>query len=370
MIATGKEGIALTPFEIFVGHNFPHPLGSATLESLHQALHYDASPKVIILTGPTGVGKTTTLRAAGKRILTNFRDKIEMESDFVPIVAVNAVPSTKKAFDWKDFYIRLLASQQEPLIESKLEVRGQLSLFEGSPGSNHLEGTAPNTLRREMEQYLRLRRTKYLFIDEAHHIFLGGDPQFLEIQFEILKSMTIETGVTLVLSGTYKLLDIMDQSGQLTRRSQIVHFPRYDMRIKEHRDDYWNVLHHVENRMQEIVPTAITGDARYFYQKSAGCVGILKDLANKCLNHALKEKISVIDRNFADRFAQPNNGLMTIITEACLGENRLANVTDDHLLDLLKNGILSDEPTISSRAKPRRAGQRNPRRDPVGGAHV
>lgn len=356
--------------EEFKRHRFLHPLADDAFLKLNQAIRADSSPQVIILTGPTGVGKSTLLRAVGKRLIEEYRDQLESEPDFVPIVAVNAVPSTGRTFNWKDFCIRLLSSQQEPLIDRKLYTVCQMPLLPDHPAANHLEGTVTDALRRMVEQYLRRRRTKYLFVDEAHHIFLGGNSNLLECQFEILKSITIETGVTFLLSGTYKLLDILDQSGQLTRRSEIVHFPRYDMRRKVDRDGFRKVLYHLEAHLSKYVPTRIVGDPDYFYRKSAGCLGILKDWLTRCLDHALQEKGSVIDAEFADRFSLKNRGLVTIVKEACNGEQRLADVDNEHLIDLLKNGILEQVPEHPMRSPPRRPGKRNPHRDPVGGART
>ncbi len=112
-----------------------------------------------------------------------------------------------------------------------------------------MQRSTTDALRRSMEEYLRLRKTKFLIIDEAHHLFLTGNKQKLECQFESLKSLTIETGVTILLVGTYRLLDILDQSGQLTRRSQVVNFPRYDMRKSEDLKNFRKVLGYLEQKL-------------------------------------------------------------------------------------------------------------------------
>jgi hypothetical protein len=357
-----------TAVEQFKQHKFLHPLADEAFANINQAIRADSSPQVIILTGPTGVGKSTLLGAVGKRVIDDCREQLRNEPDFVPIVAVNAVPSTGRSFNWKDFYIRLLSSQQEPLVDRKLYSICQMPLFPDHPSTNHLERSVTEALRRMVEQYLRRRRTKYLFVDEAHHFFLGGNSRLLECHFETLKSITIETGVTFLLSGTYHLLDILDQSGQLTRRSQVVHFPRYDMRQKVDRDDFRKILHHLQKKLSEYVPTTIEDDPDYFYRKSAGCLGILKDWLTRCLDYALQEKGSVINATFADRFALKNRGLVTIIKEACNGEQRLTDVDNDHLIDLLKNGVLSESSESHVRTVHQPPGQRKPYRDPVGGA--
>lgn len=92
-------------------------------------------------------------------------------------------------------------------------------------------------------------------IDEAQHILLASNRQRLECQFESLKSLAAETGTTILLVGTYRLLEILDQSAQLTRRCQVVNFPRYDMRQKADRNMFIKILSHLSEKLSEHVPT-------------------------------------------------------------------------------------------------------------------
>lgn len=355
----------VTDFQNYV---FSHPIAKDTFRDIGAALGATSTPQIIIFTGPTGVGKSTLVKAACNRLLHFFEDQMIAEPDFVPVVTVNAVPPNGNAFNWKDFYIRLLTGQSEPLVDRKLVVPRQASLFLDHPlEATSLQRSTSDALRRSMEEYLRLRKTKFLIIDEAHHIFLTGNKQKMECQFESLKSLTIETGVTILLVGTYRLLDILDQSGQLTRRSQVVNFPRYDMRKSEDLKNFRKVLGYLEQRLSLHIPTRLDNHAEYFYKKSAGCVGILKDWLCRCLEYALLESAPAIDDKFAERFALKNRGVMTIIEEACLGEVKLIDVGDDILLDLLTNGVLPGSVNHELPTKRPRPGKRYPKRDPVGG---
>lgn len=344
-----------------------HPKAKTAFFDLMTALQATSAPQIIILTGPTGAGKSTLAQAARNKLMQRFADQMRAEPDLVPVVTINAVPPNGSSFSWKDFHIRLLSGQSEPLVNRKLYIPSQTTLLPTQTALPSVLGNSTaDALRRSVEQYLKLRRTKVMIIDEAHHLLLVGGAQRLECQFESLKSLTIETGVTILLVGTYRLLDILDQSGQLTRRSQVINYGRYDYRKRADLESFRKVLVNFERRMCELVETKLDEHADYFYRKSGGCIGILKDWLSRCLEHALREGTSLIDAKFAERFALKNRGLLTIIEEACLGEERVADVGDDRLLDLLKNGVLlASERSVSK--KVRRPGTRNPQRDPVGG---
>jgi hypothetical protein len=362
-----SEQSNLTPVTAFADKRFKHPLATVAYDKLLLALGNDSSPQIIIFTGPTGVGKSTVASAIGRSVLDRYGSRMALEPDLVPVVSLNAVPPTGGNFNWKDFYIRLLNGQHEPLVDRKLYVPRQMPLLPDSISSTHLERAVTDHLRRSVEEYLRRRRVKLLIIDEAHHLLLVSNSHRLECQFETLKSLTIETGVTILLTGTYSLLNILRQSGQLTRRSQVVDFPRYDMRRKAEARDFQKTLSFLEHMLSAHVPARLGEDADYFYRKSAGCVGILKDWMVRCLDHALKEQAPVIDAAFGQRFALPNRGLKRILEEACWGEEELADVPDNELDDLLQHGLL-----MAHEAKPdgmvrRRPGRRLPKRDPVGG---
>lgn len=351
----------------FRDYVFSHPIAKDTYRDLGAALGATSSPQIIIFTGPTGVGKSTLSKAACNHLLHYYEERLVAELDFVPVVTINAVPPNGNSFNWKDFYIRLLTGQSEPLVDRKLVVPRQTSLFLDHPlEATALQRSTTDALRRSVEEYLRLRKTKLLIIDEAQHMLLVSSMQRLECQFESLKSLTIETGVTILLIGTYKLLDILDQSGQLTRRSQVVNFPRYDMRQSKDRENFRKVLGYLEHKLSLYIPTRLDAHADYFYRKCAGCIGILKDWLCRCLEYALQEHAPAIDAAFAERFALKNRGLQTIIEEACLGEIKLTDVGDDQLLDLLTNGVLFARDHHDLSKKRPRPGKRYPKRDPVG----
>ena len=354
--------------EYFDSCKIQHAMLEDVSKKMEQALHGHASPKVILIAGPTGVGKTTLASTLHKRISLQYAEQMKAEQDFVPIMKVNAIAPNGASFNWKDFYIRILDLAVEPLIDRKVIVPRQMDLFPESPKSIVSPRTVGDELRRAVEACLRRRRTKYLIIDEAHHILMVNNPKRLEFQFEALKSLAIETKATIVLVGTYRLLDIRDQSGQLVRRSEIIHFPRYDHRQADEKVGFVQALNTLAGRLPLDEFPNLQEHAEKFYHRTVGCVGILKEWLSRAYARHLEIGNKRFDWDFIEKFALSVKALETIAEEALLGEEKLRDHSVTNLINLL-NSERPIEVISQSRKKGVAVGKRRPVRDPAGEAY-
>jgi hypothetical protein len=344
---------------------------------------------VVIVTGPTGAGKTTLARQLYRDLRALCDEEIAHSPDIIPVLGLAAVPQSGRAFSWKDFYIRLLFQARDPVTNLSLLAPANLDLLGDLSHDTPADRMVADKLRRCAETTLRKRKTRWLVIDEAHHMLLHKDPLVNQIQFEALKSLAIETRTTIVLFGTYKLLDIRDQSGQLVRRSDLIHFQRYDLKDSQHGVHFREALKEFKKHFDLAQKPDLLADWDRYFIKSVGCVGILKDWMNRAYEAFLVAgETGAFDFEHALRFAHPNKALRTIASEAMAGEAKLLDITEDELREFLvpkkadaENGPESNDgtpeqadpsagtaPDNRSRSVKRhgRVGQRNPKRDPVG----
>ena len=354
-----------------------HPFMRTVLEQAFDVVTSSAGADIVIVAGPSGVGKTTLGLALTKVLRGHYSQKSDASEGCIPVMFCSAVPATRGFFDWRDFYIRLLNHSGEVLVDRKIRVPINLELFPEPRNQIELQSEAPPTLRRSVEKCLRERGTKVLVIDESHHILMV-DQKALEIQFENLKSLAEQAGVRIVMLGTYRLLDIRDGSGQLVRRSKIIPFPRYDDLDEAHMEGYYSAFVELVQRLPLDKTPDLLPHVAYIHEKSAGCIGILKDWLTRGLEHAITKKVK-LTKAVMSEIALSNKELVTLMSEAFEGEEKLRDLSDSEFRERLAEiraqclGDLSVRKIERASNRPpgkRKFGKRKPTRDPVGVPNV
>jgi hypothetical protein len=226
-------------------------------------------------------------------------------------------------------------------------------------------------LRYAAEQALQHRRPLAVMIDDAQHLATVSSGRKLLDQLNTIKSVANLTRTTHVLAGTYELLALRNLSGQLSRRSLDVQLSRYRAEDAEERQAFINALW----TFQQHLPLAPTPDLvkewDFFYERSIGCIGVLKDWLTRALAVALRDGGVTLDKHNIERRAPSVSQATRMLAEAVEGERKLSE-TEDARVQLRQNlGLeaetLSVAPLVSVHTpRGRRVGQRNPVRDSIG----
>ncbi len=108
-----------TRLEHFRAYTVAHPRLIEARDQLMDAIR-DSEPNTLVLVfGPTGVGKTTLRLKAEQTLVDEFRTDADVDRERIPLVSAEAVAPESGNFSWSDHFKRLLRQMNEPLVEHK-----------------------------------------------------------------------------------------------------------------------------------------------------------------------------------------------------------------------------------------------------------
>src|ERR1700719_2218237 len=85
-----------------------HPLLVEAKDRLMEAITESAPNSLIIVFGPTGVGKTTLLSKVRQLLSANAAPDAAADPGHLPVVVVEATPPESRSFSWRAHFKRML----------------------------------------------------------------------------------------------------------------------------------------------------------------------------------------------------------------------------------------------------------------------
>jgi energy-coupling factor transporter ATP-binding protein EcfA2 len=193
--------------QYFRSYTIAHPWLVQAHDALLHAIREMPRNSLILLLGPTGVGKTTLRAKIEQMLVTEMLPELKADPGRLPVVSVECVAPESGTFSWRDQFRRLLLQMDEPLIDYKMNpeapvrIGGKVMRFMPSAKAGGSE------YHYAVEKALRFRRPVAVLIDEAQHLARVGSGRRLADQLDVIKSIANLTGTLHVLLGTYELLN-------------------------------------------------------------------------------------------------------------------------------------------------------------------
>lgn len=347
-----------------------HPVLLAAKDQLIAAINEAPTGSIVMVFGPTGVGKTTLRLKVQQLLCEQTRTLLETDPSRLPFVAVEAAASDNANFRWRDHYYRTLIEFNEPMLDNKVTPHW-IRFAQDSHGQQIVRSRAPAIdLRTALESAIRHRRPAAVLIDEAQHLTRMSSGRRVADQMEVIKSLANCTRTIHVLLGTYDLLALRHLNGQLGRRSLEIHFRRYSA---ENADDV-RMFKNTVLSFQKQIPLDEQPDLMslwdLLYERSVGCIGILKEWLDRALFAAFREGCGTLTCRHLEATALSAAQCEKIAMEAHEGQTQLlsAEQARPRLRELLglEGGTAPSAKTMVHPKK--RVGQRNPKRDWIGHA--
>lgn len=317
---------------------------------------------MVLVIGPSRVGKTTLIRLLEERLLTQAKSQMEHDASFIPFASITAAGPNASRFDWRTYYRATLRGLQDPFVDGKIaRIRER-------------------ELREAMETALLQRRPLALIVDEAHHLAKTTSGRHLQDQLDHLKYFENLTGVSHLLVGTYELRPFRKINAQLACRSVDIHFPRYDAAKEEEAQAFQSVLWALQRQLPVEQEPQLVDQWEFLYARSIGCIGLVKMHLNRALNLALTEKKKTVTLAHLRKTALPEARVELALRNALESETELAESAgaDERLLTLL--GLRGPRSATSQRMQEEKQpssphpqgwpGKRGPVRDEIGGAAI
>lgn len=339
----------------FKNYTMAHPKLLEAAQKLMQTLNEPAGVSLLFLFGPTGVGKSTLLRRTSQKLIEAALPALEKDKGRIPIAGIEAATPEFSNFDWKDFYLRALKAVEETFLDV--------------PGRR----ITTLNLRMALENALRQRQLTVFYIDEAQNLGKVASGRKLRDQADCIKSLANLTGVQFVLAGTYDLLILRNLSAQLCRRSTDIHFSRYLANKAEDLRAFQGIVQTFQRHLPLPEQPDLLARWDYCYERSIGCVGILKDWLSRALVATLSDDATTLTYKHLERHAWSSEQCAIVLSEAKEGEDSLESHTTSTALRIALGLEVATIPSnrsaaTSSQKRQRRAvGQPLPRRYPVGG---
>ncbi len=342
---------------------------------------------VLALIGPSGVGKTATRRAVQEMLIQHYQQQMIDDPGFVPFLTVTAVTGLGGDFNWKDGFARLLASGNEPLIPHKtffpeLQLDGQ--------AITTTKGLIKDEFRRAFESMVKHRRIRIIFLEEASSVIDETVNRHPLRQFNILKSLAVELGIIIVMIGAYDLIGLKDGNGQLIRRSEIIHMPRYQLDVPEPTDPAdppketpdspdFNQFRAAARGLASVAPVridpSVLSDMVWVFMMCVGCFGVFRDWLDRACVDALLHHDGVLTEETFALNALPIHVIEKLVQEAQLGETQMIDSPEIRIAELygratLRSPLPTPERPSQNKKKRGQVGRRRPSRDPVGMQHA
>lgn len=352
------EESAQPQLNYFKEYAVSHPQLAQVDMLLMGAIREPAGFAHVLVYGPSGVGKTTMIRQITRRLngttvdQNGFRESGYRNGNVspMPLLLVETRPPDGGVFNRADYYRTALRLLGEPFYERRMMVDIDATETWEKKGRGRTKSAQFNDspeLRQALEEAMSKRGVRAVILDEAQHLMKigsGASGGKLLDQLDWIKSMTNVTGVLHILIGTYELLNFRNLSGQASRRGLDIHFPRYLFQHEKDRDCFQGVLLALLKQVpiQTDIPTLMQ-HWFYFYERSIGCVGVLKDWLIRAVAAALHDGCDTLTLERLHEHTLSLAQCERMAIEATEGEQKLSYMESrhEHLWHLLQMGMTS-----------------------------
>jgi energy-coupling factor transporter ATP-binding protein EcfA2 len=240
----------------------------ASYKLLHAMSNFGAQGRLIMVTGPAGAGKSSMSKELEGSLTESKGCGDERRGKTV--IRVIAKNPQLGFFNSKDFYSRLVEAAGDPFRASDPTSYSSIRVDRSEP-----------SIQRALEKLLVARGITHLLVDEANLMCLNHSNRAPTDHLERLKVLAEELKLTIVLFGTYDMLQMWNHSSPLNRRNDLVHIEPYDVAVAADVREIRRVL----GEWLKLMPTesgkTLRAHAKALGVASFGAIGQLSNIVSR-----------------------------------------------------------------------------------------
>ena len=270
---------------------------------IDRLLNSERNQRIVLLVGPAGVGKSVVCKYSVDEVTKRYFSTERNDKQTIPAILVEANAPESGGFDWRLLYADSVEAMHGPLVDNSISLarRAIHGKFVDVPDFSARPGTL-KALRTRFYSVVEQRKTTNVFIDEGSNILSTDNSQSLLRQANVLKTIVNKTNIRIVLAGAYDLFVLATKSGQLARRTAIVHFEPYSMQSIK---DFTKALVSLQEYLPFYPPVSLEPFASNLFSSSQGCVGNLKDVLYDAVDRAIDANTTITKELLNDSYLAP-----------------------------------------------------------------
>lgn len=248
---------------------------------MHSLIYPGSQSSILLVVGPAGVGKSTLSKYLVESLLKASSSQMDQQAQLIPAVYVEAVVAGENEFSWRMLHERILKELDGDELGLCRKTYGVDALTQRLVRPSRMGRSTLLDLRNAVEDGLQQRGTCLLVIDEAAHIFSQVNKAKMENNLNTIKSLANLSGTQIVLTGSYDLYNLVSLSGQLARRTHVLHFERYRQDQPEDIQAFRTCLRQFEAELPQLWQGQLTTYTEALMENTLGCIGTLSGVLTR-----------------------------------------------------------------------------------------
>lgn len=266
--------------------------------------------------GPGGAAKTSLCEALPTSL---YGAKDLWPIDCIPMISVSARTPDRGYFSWGALITSLLQQLLDPfhcleVEDPRIDSRLHLDLCRAMSRITRVRCSAVEM----WEIFISLARQvglRHIVIDEANLLTITQQNRLPSDYIEALRSAALVIECTIILFGTYELLEVIDFSAQNNRRNLNIQLERLRFGTVEETTLFLSVAEAVAEECG-VPKDLVSSDPQWFYDASYGIVGELVELFRRARIHASADGATKVESQHLKRASHLPQALTRMRFEA------------------------------------------------------